>query len=175
MKKQLAAAAAAALALTGACALTGTAMADTTPSPRSSDVTVQYSVKSDFDLAIPANVVLSEKESVTRSVGVRSANLVPGDTLNITVAGTSFIEDSNTLTLANEKDPNVKAKTTLTDEDGKAVANGATVATFSGYVPDLSTKGLTFSAITDANGRKKVQAGNYRTVLTFTASVSSGQ
>lgn len=165
MKKQVAAAAAAALALTGACALAGTAMAD------DMDMDVRYTATSTYNLSIPSNVRLTESGAKSAKIGVRSANIAPGKTLSITATSDGYEGTGNTLTLANEADPSVKAVTSVTDEAGAALANGGVAATFTGLVESESTKTVNFSAVKDAAGRGKVQAGNYKTVMTFTGSI----
>ena len=176
MKKQLAAVAAATFALTGALALTGTAMA---ASAHTGDVEVKYEAQPDYDLAIPSAVNLDAKQATSARVGVWSANLGPGQTLNITVSSDGYeTEGSNALTLKNKADSSVKAVTSVTDAEGKPLAKGGVAATFTGVIdntPSSTTKTVNFSVIKDAAGRKKVQAGKYTTVMTFTGSIIDAQ
>lgn len=168
MKKQIAAAAAA-LALIPAFALPATALAD------SSDMRVEYNVKSSYTLRIPANIILSESQSrESGGIGVNAANIEPGKVLNVSIK--DGLTDHKA-TLANKSDATVKAVSAVTDSAGKAMSNGDVVSSFTGVVSSTVTIGnkLTFSKLTDANGGAKVQAGSYLGVMTFEASIVDKQ
>ena len=169
MKKQLAATAAAALALTGACAFGGTALAD---DGNSKNMDVTYSVDSTFTLSIPDRVELTETESTIAAVavGVSSANIAPEKKLTITVSSNGFEGTDNTLKLTHTDKDSVTIKTSV-GIDGYPVTDNSVVATFPEGMIGLSTKTMTFSSITDADGGSKVQAGSYKTVMTFTGAI----
>ena len=166
MKKQLAAAAAAALAITGACAFGGTALAD----DDSKSMDVQYKVASDYTLTIPTDVTLNESTETSAQIGVAAANIEPAKKLTVTVSSAGFEGTDNTLKLTHTDDESVKAETSV-GIDGQPVTNNSVVATFPEGVIGSSTKTMTFSPITDANGGSKVQAGSYKTVMTFTGEI----
>ena len=165
MKKQLAATAAAALALTGACAFGGTALAD--EDIKNMDVT--YNVASTFTLNIPSTVTLTETGPTTAAVGVTSANIAPNYELKVTVDGDGFGDDDS-LNLTHEDRGDVKATTHIKVDD-KSIGATDIVATFDEGVTGEQTVDLIFDALVDAQGGSKVQAGSYKTVLTFTGAI----
>ena len=166
MKKQLAAAAAAALALTGACAFGGTALAD---DGNSKNMDVTYKVDSTFTLSIPSTVTLTETGPTTAAVGVTSANIAPNYELKVTVDGDGFGDDDS-LNLTHEDRDDVKATTHIKVDD-KSIGATDIVATFDEGVTGEQTVDLIFDALVDAQGGSKVQAGSYKTVLTFTGAI----
>ena len=168
MKKQLAATAAAALAITGACAFGGTALAD----DGSKSMDVQYKVTSDYTLTIPTDVTLSESMEALAQIGVAAANIEPAKKLTVTVSSAGFEGTDNTLKLTHADKDSVKAKTSVTI-DGSPVTNNSVVGTFTGLITDPDTKTMGFSVITDADGGSKVQAGSYKTVMTFTGALDA--
>lgn len=168
MKKQIAAAVAA-LALIPAFTLPATALAD------SVDMRVEYSVKSSYTLRIPANIILSENQSRNSgSIGVNAANIEPGKVLNVSIK--NGLTDHKA-TLTNKSDETVKAVSTVTDSTGKPMSNGDVVSSFEGVVASQGDIGneLTFSKLTDAKGRAKVQAGSYLGVMTFETAIVDKQ
>ena len=169
MKKQLAATAAAALALTGACAFGGTALADDDNSEKNMDVT--YNVASTYTMTIPTEVQLSTTGGGTASIGVLKddLNLAPDDTVTIAISG---LDSSGNATLTHTTKGGVTVTSAVT-LDGKSVANNDQVFSLAGR--DVSTASLTADltfGVPAPIGSETILAGSYKGTVTFTAALT---
>lgn len=142
----------------------------------SEQMTVQYTVPDTYNLSIPANITLDEKDGVTKNLGVASANIQPGKVLNIKITASTALLKRTGDAEGSEKKVTSAITVGQTDISTATSDTPVTIGTYEGTITqETKNKTITFEKPEDADGDGIIEAGTYTGTIVFVAKIEDVQ